>query len=160
MNCSKIYLKPAGCDSYYRLFIKNITLRKSCYNCKYSNQPHLADITLADYWGAVGTDKFDEKGVSLVLANTERGLSLLKDLGESVILNSLELDKASYVFIPHNEKNGYNLKKREEFFEFYKHKGIKKAIKKFDKTNIKQKIKSFLKIVITIFKFRKFKDVK
>ena len=47
----------------------------TCYECPYKSIHHPGDITIADYWGidiaAPGLN--DNKGVSLVLVNTEKG---------------------------------------------------------------------------------------
>lgn len=60
---------------YSNLFIRNLLLRPSCYRCPYKNMKHPGDITIADYWGIeqVIPGFSDNKGVSLVLVNTEKG---------------------------------------------------------------------------------------
>lgn len=62
-------------DSYMKLFLNNVILRPSCYDCKFRNLKSGSDITIGDFWGI---DRFnpqfdDDKGVSLVLVNTEKG---------------------------------------------------------------------------------------
>ena len=62
-------------NPYMRGFLKNIYLRPSCYRCKCKQGRSKSDLTLGDFWG-VGTvmpDFTDNKGVSLVLVNTEKG---------------------------------------------------------------------------------------
>ena len=56
-------------------FLSNLYLRPSCHDCKCKDGKHHSDISLGDFWGI---DKFnpsfdDDKGVSLVLVNTEKG---------------------------------------------------------------------------------------
>lgn len=50
-------------------------MRPSCYSCPYKDINHPGDITIADYWGidnaAPGFN--DDKGVSLVLINSDEG---------------------------------------------------------------------------------------
>ena len=63
-------------EVFQRLFYGHAVLRPSCYVCPYKNVFHPGDITIADFWGI---DKCkpefdDNKGVSLVLVNTEKGL--------------------------------------------------------------------------------------
>ncbi len=60
---------------FRELFLRENILRPSCYECKYKSVFHPGDITIADYWGI---DKAcpgfnDNKGVSLVLVNSEKG---------------------------------------------------------------------------------------
>ena len=46
----KTYCRPFYLDPYFNAFYKNISLRSSCYKCKYADKQHAADITLADFW--------------------------------------------------------------------------------------------------------------
>lgn len=74
----KIIYDPK-CSSYFmRTFEANLISRPSCYSCKFKGFPRLADITLADCWGAV--DKIPKElgldnniGTSLVMCNTKKG---------------------------------------------------------------------------------------
>lgn len=66
--------------SFTTLFYKHIIIRKSCGKCPYANMKRPSDITLADFWGWERTDteiNKDDKGVSLVLVNTEKGRKFL-----------------------------------------------------------------------------------
>lgn len=69
--------KSISSDIFKNLFYGHEILRPSCYQCPYKNILHPGDITIADYWGiekaAPGFD--DNKGVSLVLVNNEKGLT-------------------------------------------------------------------------------------
>lgn len=62
-------------EVFKNLFYGHNVLRPSCYECPYKSTHHPGDITIADYWGidnaAPGFN--DNKGVSLVLVNTEKG---------------------------------------------------------------------------------------
>ena len=53
------------CEDYFKLFLNNISLRKCCFSCKYSDKQHFADITIADYWGILRNNpkNNDEKGL-------------------------------------------------------------------------------------------------
>lgn len=67
-------------DPYMLLFLQDMSLRPSCYQCRFRNGRSGSDLTLADLWNvAEAAPEFDDdKGVSLVLANTDKGLSALK----------------------------------------------------------------------------------
>lgn len=62
-------------ETFRRIFYGHKALRRSCYECPYKSVEHPGDVTIGDYWGiecaAPGFD--DNKGVSLVLVNTQRG---------------------------------------------------------------------------------------
>ena len=66
-------------DPYMMLFLQDMTLRPSCYSCPAKGGRSRADITLADLWNvaAVASHMDDDKGVSLVLANSDKGEAAL-----------------------------------------------------------------------------------
>lgn len=66
-------------DWYMRAFLKNASLRSSCLVCPFKRRCG-SDVTLGDYWGIASQHlevRF-EKGVSAVVANTERGKAALR----------------------------------------------------------------------------------
>lgn len=79
-------------DPYMALFIQNMTLRPSCYSCKAKNGRSGSDLTLADFWGVceVMPEVDDDKGISLILANTEKGLDIIRN--NSSILKEVDAD--------------------------------------------------------------------
>ena len=62
-------------SSFYSGFHKNITLRDSCYSCKFGYSNRCSDITIGDFHTinkyVQGMNRFD--GVSTVCINTENG---------------------------------------------------------------------------------------
>lgn len=72
-------------NPFMRGFISNVYLRPSCYKCKCKNGISHSDITIGDFWGAPKAmpDFDDDKGIGLVLVNTNRG---------KVIFDSLDMD--------------------------------------------------------------------
>ena len=67
-------------NDYMRAFLSNLSLRKSCYNCPAKSGKSGADITIGDFWGIenVRPEIDDDKGLSLVLVNSPKGLASLK----------------------------------------------------------------------------------
>lgn len=67
-------------ESYYRNifmqgFLADLYLRPSCYACPSKKGKSGSDLTIADYWGVrrVLPEIDDDKGVGLVLVNTDKG---------------------------------------------------------------------------------------
>lgn len=100
---------------YYFFFLKNYMLRNSCYSCDLYNK-HTADITLADCW-SIKSD--DDKGISQILINTEKGAELISTIDRSMntISTQESIDYSKY-------KHQYRTDKREQFFRYYTKKGI------------------------------------
>ena len=68
-------------SSYLYYFVKGWIYRENCYCCKYAGKNRPGDITLGDYWGIekehpeyLQSSGWDEnKGISVVIANSEKG---------------------------------------------------------------------------------------
>lgn len=67
---------------YYYYYLQNALFRDSCYNCPFASDKRPADITVGDYWRIESAHPDikikTEKGISCVLANTEKGSRLIK----------------------------------------------------------------------------------
>ena len=69
-------------DIYTDLFERGISLRPSCYQCKYRCLHHPSDVTLGDCWHYkdLASEMYDDKGLSLVYVHTEKGKQLFNKL--------------------------------------------------------------------------------
>ena len=67
-----------GDDDYIKLFLSEICLRPSCYDCKFRESRSGADLTIGDAWGVENwmPHMDDNKGTSVVVVNTEKGQKL------------------------------------------------------------------------------------
>lgn len=64
-------------DLFYKLFLGDVCLGKACYDkCRFKYDQSSADIRIGDAWGK--HYQYDEKGVSIAIAFTEKGHALLK----------------------------------------------------------------------------------
>lgn len=77
----KYYQEPFYCG-----FQKYITLRPSCYQCKFARTERVSDITLADFWGVeYVTNKWDRTShPSLVILNNEKGHHLFEKVKQEI----------------------------------------------------------------------------
>lgn len=68
------------------LFYGHSALRPCCYECRWKSTVHPGDITIADYWGIeMAAPEFDDnKGVSLVLINTEKGVDIFEGVKDEL----------------------------------------------------------------------------
>ena len=79
-----------------KVFLNNLCLRPSCYNCHFKSVKRQSDITLADYWGVREQlpEMFDNKGTSLVLVNSPKGEKLFEKIADNIIVSQIDFDKA------------------------------------------------------------------
>ncbi|MGN0517199.1 MAG: Coenzyme F420 hydrogenase/dehydrogenase, beta subunit C-terminal domain [Acutalibacteraceae bacterium] len=113
--------EPSGKNEYFMGFLKNITLRPTCYDCKFKTANRISDITLADFWGVMHVlpEMYDNKGCSLILTHTQKGLQKIKDTEPYARLVSVDFDKAA----AHNTailRSAPKHKNRDKFFDDYK----------------------------------------
>ena len=113
---------PKREEPYMRLFLNNIIIRPSCGNCAFNNKRSQADITIADYWGI---DKQfpefdDDKGVTLVIINTDSGTSLFETIKDKATILTTDYEKgaefnwAVVKSLPLHEKREYFFKNVEK----------------------------------------------
>ncbi len=80
-------------DPYYNLFLKDYTLRESCYNCKFKNIERISDITLADFWGIQNLENKEfanKKSVSLILINSKKGQEIIEEIKDKFDILEIE----------------------------------------------------------------------
>lgn len=82
---SKEVCVPWYKDPYMKGFMTNLFFRDSCYTCPYAYSVRVGDFTLSDFWGLEhkNLERLNIKnGISAVLINTEKALSLFKHIDE------------------------------------------------------------------------------
>jgi len=90
------YVSPKDDDIFIRLYLSNLFLRPSCYYCPYATIPRQSDITLGDFWGFDDLHpNIDHKlGVSLVMANNNKGYNILKKVSDELTIIDSNIDSA------------------------------------------------------------------
>lgn len=93
----KDVLFSQGTDPYMLMFLRNYSLRPSCYRCSFKGDNYCSDITLGDFWGIgnVYPEMQDGVGTSLVITRTDQGLSVLHEIESHLKLKETELCTAS-----------------------------------------------------------------
>lgn len=86
------YCKSMHEDPFLLGIHRNYMMRDSCYDCTYAGTGRVSDITLANFYGVHGKN-MEERGVTLVTANTRLGSSYLKLLEDYKFVEK-EFDEA------------------------------------------------------------------
>lgn len=117
--------------SFTFLFYKHIMFRKSCEKCPYTNLKRPSDITLADFWGWEKTDpnlNSDNKGISLVLLNTEKGKDIFENIKDRMNVTPVDIKNCmqgnlQYPSIadPQRDKFEYDYKRKGFKYVYYKY---------------------------------------
>ena len=131
-------------DYYRAIFYKHYSLRPSCFDCPYANTNRKADITIADAWGVDRKHYFfnDDKGVSLVILNTEKGVSYFERAKEQLEIIEVQLDE----YMQPNLRNPSNRPDdREGFWNDFVERGFEYISYKYGDNTLKGNIKSIIK---------------
>lgn len=137
--------------SFPFLFYKHIMFRKSCGKCHFTNTRRPSDITLADFWGWEKTNpeaNKDDKGLSLIFCNTEKGRKLFEAVKQDLDYFSAELEN---VLQPNMQHPSEIHPKRDQFENEYVQHGFKYVYYKYGEDGWKYKIhhiKPFIKTII------------
>lgn len=147
-NGSK-YMKNFSDDLYMKAFLQNLSLRPSCYSCHSKSLERESDITLADFWGCqnVVPDMDDDKGLSLVLVNSEKGKKIFGEISDKMEYREVDIYEATryntsaYQSVPQN-------KKRNKFLATVNSKNFDQIVKKLTKRSFFKRIFSKIKRII------------
>lgn len=137
-------------DFYMQAFLWDVSLRDSCYNCHFKKKNRISDITLADYWGIenIHKDLFDNKGTSLVIIHSDKGLNLFKSIMDEIIYKETNLDDA-IIYNSAMISSAKPGKNREKFFDNIENYNFDKLVKKYvERYSIRWKMKLKIKSLI------------
>ena len=81
-------------DAFMNLFLGDICLRPSCYDCRFKTFPRASDLTVGDCWGidAVMPEMDDDTGTSVILVHTDKGQAVLDAMQDAMTVKRAELD--------------------------------------------------------------------
>ena len=132
-----MYRKSMQEDTYYILFFSHYSIRPSCHQCVYTSYHRVSDLTLADFWGIENSHKAfqDDIGVTLVLANTEKGRKLLEETKD--VTDLIESSHGAF-YQPIFEAPSKASPKRQEFWQAYRKKGYRAAFKSYGRLSVTQ----------------------
>lgn len=145
------FVNGGGKMSFTYLFYQHIMFRHSCGVCHYTNTKRPSDITLADFWYWQKTDpniNLDDKGLSLILINTEKGKKLFEAAKADLNVIPARLEDC----MQGNMKRPSPIHpKRMKFEEDYKNMGFEYVLNKYGRDSKLDKLKKKLRYWKKIF---------
>lgn len=103
----------AAKDPYYSAFLEGYSLRPSCYECKYSNENRVSDISIGD---SIDAKFHPTQGISLVIINSEKGKDIFNKIQykNDIVKSTYEKESA------HNLQLKKSTKLPDKRYIFYK----------------------------------------
>jgi coenzyme F420-reducing hydrogenase beta subunit len=143
-------------DSYMLSFLGNLSLRESCYTCKWARSERPGDVSLGDFWGVHNFHPDIDRGnagTSLILINTPKGQDIINRIRNEIFTKSVKIDDA----IPGNKvliKPSPRPKNRDFFYRELNESGYKKLITTFKLYKPSIYMRALQKLTKTIRKFK------
>lgn len=135
--------------SYIELFRYDVCLRPSCTVCPYTDSFRPGDITIGDFWGIenIIPEIDDNKGVSAVICNTDKGRLLLDSVKSDLLLYecSVEDIKKRQPNLSHPSSCS---NKAEAFNKDLNSMPFDKILHKYTRVGLKRKMIDFTKKVL------------
>ena len=111
-----VYTKCHSEENYIRMFLSEICLRPSCYDCKFRESRSGADLTIGDAWGVERwmPHMDDDKGTSVIVVNSPKGQKMLEEISDRMCIREgdanaiLACNKMYYESVkPHPNRNKF-----------------------------------------------------
>lgn len=141
-------------STYMRLFLSDLILRSSCYDCKSKFPNKTSDITLGDLWGAgnIVPELDDDKGLSLVILNSKKGEIIFEEISSYLIVKEIDYNEA-FKYNPSAILSATKPKNREKAFsDIFNNVDFDSVVKKHIKTPslAKRAVKKFINFFKTL----------
>lgn len=145
----KFHIEKSGTNSYMQFFLKNLSLRPSCYHCAFKGTIRQSDFTLGDFWGIenVLPEMDDGKGTSLLLVNSSKGQKVLQEISKNIYYQQVNVEEA----VPYNAsiiKSPEMPKNRTHFMKELSNDEYEKIARKYNKRKFFFYIKLMMKKIV------------
>ena len=119
-------------NKYMQLFLSDIALRESCYDCNFKLGNKYSDITLGDFWGVKNQypEMYNKEGVSAIIINTKIGQELFSNIKSSLEYKDCDIDNI-ISGNPSLIKSSNRPDNRDEFFKDLNQLSINELAKKY-----------------------------
>ncbi len=120
-------------------FYNHLTIRKSCTKCHFTNLERIGDLSLADFWGwkKSHSEWNDNKGVSLVLVNSNKGKSLFELVNDEIYSIRSNVDECLQ---PQLHSPAICNPRQDEFYKDFETKGFEYCAKKYADYGLRYKL--------------------
>ncbi len=135
--------------SFIELFRYDVCLRHSCTNCRFTSKHREGDLTIGDFWGieSVLPQISDNKGVSAVMVNTEKGRQLFEAVQSQITAIPCSQEDIA-AGQPNLSRSSKHSNKAAPFQADYAALPFKKVLKKYTRVGLKRRLIDAVKIVL------------
>lgn len=134
-------------DPYIMLFSNNLILRPSCFSCPFKTLGRCTDVTIGDFQKVKKyyPQYFDNKGISVVLVNTQKGSLLFNTIKERIVCEVSDKEKASQVNL-YQQIEG--MEERNAFFRYYHIHSFRATLNKYTEEGFFNRLRGISKRLV------------
>lgn len=131
------FAEDLGTNTFLKGFLTDLYLRPSCHKCPAKSLKSGSDITIGDFWGFEDMPemKDDDKGISAILVNTQKGQDEYSHICAFRTLTSMAKIQKTNGAIDHSSESPYR-----EYFYSHKTMAFYKIVDKITSTKFCNKI--------------------
>lgn len=135
-------------NTYFKAFVSELIGRPSCHSCQFATIRRISDFTIGDFWGiekVLPKKQINDKGISLVTVNSEKGTNILKQISDRVTLKEVNIEQAFKY--NHNSNVPMHIQRKKFFKDIEKNGFIKSSNENLKMTftrKVRRKIKNLL----------------
>ena len=126
------------------LFYSGLISRPSCEHCKYCNLSRPSDLTIGDFWGyekVAPEMNTDNKGISLVICNTDKGCSFFREC--SYMLHTKHVDLMNSLQ-PNLQHPSFVDPRWHQFAKDYQKRGFLYVARKYGNVGYRYQLRMFM----------------
>ena len=118
-----------GENEFTSAFLNDVINRNCCAECQFQRLPRQGDITIGDFWGIEDCDPGldDNKGISVLLVNSEKGQNLLEVCRKEFLVLREERADDAIKKNPNIISSSVPHPHRKKFFEYNKRFSVSKS---------------------------------
>ena len=145
-NSGNSAISSAAEDVYMQLFLRDLALRESCFNCRFRGDKNFpGDIIIGDFWGReeMPESMQDREWPSLVILRSEKGKMFFQTIADEVdaeFLPGKKAAKCNRTFVELPKWNFY----RKSFFRNYRNFSCAELLAKYGKKNPGSSVTGFI----------------
>lgn len=149
-----IAVMPKSKNPFMKGMLSNLTIRPSCFDCKFKGINRMTDITLGDYWGIWNhlPEMDDNKGTSLVLIHTITGMEIFNKIKGNITMADAVVEKAIKGNSCIVKSTIFNPKRKEFFSRLHNGEDFVLLIEELTSKSIQEKIKMKITSVEKVLK--------
>lgn len=138
-------------DEYMTAFLRAISIRPSCYVCRFRGIRRESDITFGDFWGIhnVFPEMDDDKGISLVLVHSGKGQEIFDRVRHRMLYRFVNVNDA-VLYNPSTVKSVSKHPFREQFFECLSNERFDVLVRRFCRDQLGTRIVHTVALIIRL----------